>query len=130
VFRRRYAPLGFVAWLVAKRKLHAAAGRLALGLVAASAAVAAALVAWRLTRPRTARERGNRADGTKTPTIRLTFEDGEWVSRLDGSPSAASRHRTKADAEKAARALAQEQGAELIVYTREGEIQRQQSYAG
>lgn len=121
MFERRYAPLGFVALLVAKRKLRAATGRLALGLVAASAAIAAALVAWRLTRPRTARE---------TPTIRLTFEDGEWVSRLDCSPSAASRHRTKADAEKAARALAQEQRAELIVYTREGDIQRQQSYAG
>jgi Uncharacterized protein conserved in bacteria (DUF2188) len=122
VFRRRYAPLGFVTWLVAKQKLRGLAGRFGIALLAA---VAAALVTRRLVRPLA------RTRGAKQPaTIRLAYEHDEWVIRQEGAGEPLERHRTKADAEKAARALAHGERAELLVYTRDGELQRHQSYAG
>jgi hypothetical protein len=126
VFRRRYAPLGFVAWLVAKQKLRGLAGRLGIALLAAGSAVAAALVARRLVRPLS----GRHGAAVQSATIRLAYEADEWVIRQDGAAEPLERHRTKADAEKAARALAHGERAELLVYTREGELQRHQSYAG
>jgi hypothetical protein len=125
VFRLRYAPLGFVAWLIAKRKLRALAARAGLTMLAAGAAVAAAMVTRRLVRPLVA----PRTTGQPPVTIRLGYEEDEWVLRRDGDEDPVERHRTKAEAEKAARALAQREHAELVVYTRDGELQRQQSYA-
>jgi Uncharacterized protein conserved in bacteria (DUF2188) len=126
VFRRRYAPLGFVAWLVAKQKLRGLAARFGIALLAAAGVVAAALVTRRLVRPLA----GRRGDAGQLATIRLAYEDDEWVIRRDGDGDPLERHRTKADAEKAARARAQDERAALVVYTREGEVQRQHSYAG
>jgi hypothetical protein len=125
VFRRRYAPLGFVAWLVAKQKLRGLAGRLGIALLAAGGAVAVALVARRLVRPLA----GRHGEAAQSATIRLAYEADEWVIRQYGAARPLERHRTKADAEKAARALAHGEHAELVVYTRDGEIQRQHSYA-
>jgi hypothetical protein len=133
MFQRRYAPLGYVTWFVgkrvAKRKLRATAERLGLGIVAGALVAGLGFLAWRVLRPTGRRAAEADAAASDGSTIRLLYEDGMWVIRRDGASRASSRHQRKADAEAAARELARKQQAELIVYSREGEIQRRHSYS-
>lgn len=54
--------------------------------------------------------------------------DGTWARQKNGTLRAASLHTTQADAEKAARAQAQREGAELVIKGRDGRIQRRDSF--
>ena len=52
----------------------------------------------------------------------------DWAVRGAGSRRATSVHRTKTEAEDAAREIAQNQGSELVIHRRDGHIQRRHSY--
>jgi hypothetical protein len=54
--------------------------------------------------------------------------DGSWARQKNGSRRAASIHDTQAAAEKAARAQAKRERADLVVKGRDGKIQRRDSY--
>jgi hypothetical protein len=54
--------------------------------------------------------------------------DGRWARQKDGSRRAASLHDTQAAAEKAERAQAKRERAELVVKGPDGKIQRRNSY--
>ncbi len=54
--------------------------------------------------------------------------DGRWARQKNGTRRAASLHDTQAVAEKAARAQAKRERAELVVKGRDGKIERRDSY--
>jgi Uncharacterized protein conserved in bacteria (DUF2188) len=54
--------------------------------------------------------------------------DGEWVVEREGATRASSRHRTQAEADERARAVARREQAELIVHGRDGKIRHRESY--
>ncbi len=54
--------------------------------------------------------------------------DGRWARQKNGTRRAASLHDTQAAAEKAARAQAQRERAELVVKGTDGRIERRHSY--
>ena len=51
-------------------------------------------------------------------------DDGKWAVDVEGAAWAASRHDSRERAEHAGRALAQDQGSELTVRGKDGEIER------
>lgn len=55
---------------------------------------------------------------------------GGWAVKSGGATRAASTHKTKAPAEKAARAQSKRAGAELVVHGRNGRIQQADSHGG
>ena len=55
---------------------------------------------------------------------------GGWAVKSSGATRAASTHKTKASAAKAARARSRRAGAELVVHGRSGRIQRADSHGG
>jgi hypothetical protein len=66
---------------------------------------------------------------TSTPYIVVEPRpDGRWARQKDGSRRAASLHDTQAAAERAARAQAKREHAELVVKGRDGKIERRSSY--
>jgi hypothetical protein len=54
--------------------------------------------------------------------------DGRWARQKNGTTRAASLHDTQAAAEKAARAQARRERAELVVKGQDGRIQRRDSF--
>ena len=54
--------------------------------------------------------------------------DGRWARQKNGTTRAASLHDSQASAEKAARAQAMREHAELVIKGRDGRIQRRDSY--
>jgi uncharacterized protein YdaT len=53
---------------------------------------------------------------------------GEWVVEREGASRASSQHRTQAEADERARALARRAHVELIVHGRDGRIRQRDSY--
>ena len=54
--------------------------------------------------------------------------EGEWIVEREGATRASSRHRTQAEADERARAVARREQAELIVHGRDGKIRHRESY--
>jgi hypothetical protein len=54
--------------------------------------------------------------------------DGRWARQKNGTTRAASLHDTQREAERAARAQARREHAELVVKGRDGQIQRRDSF--
>jgi hypothetical protein len=65
---------------------------------------------------------------TKPDIVVEPRPDGRWARKKNGTHRAASLHDTQAAAEKAARAQAKRERAELVVKGRDGKIQRRDSY--
>jgi hypothetical protein len=65
---------------------------------------------------------------TKPDIVVEPRPDGRWARQKNGSRRAASIHDTQAAAEKAARAQAKRERAELVVKGRDGKIERRDSY--
>lgn len=65
---------------------------------------------------------------TKKPAQHVVPHDGGWAVRKEGSNRVTSEHHTKAEAETAGRAIAVNQGAELVVHRKDGTIQRRDSH--
>jgi Uncharacterized protein conserved in bacteria (DUF2188) len=55
-------------------------------------------------------------------------DDGRWARQKQGTARAGSLHDTKAQAERAARTQAKREHTELIVKTRDGRIERRDSF--
>jgi len=64
----------------------------------------------------------------KKPAQHIVPHDGGWAVRKEGSKRVTSEHRTKAEAETVGRAIAVNQGAELVVHREDGTIQRRDSH--
>ena len=54
--------------------------------------------------------------------------DGEWAVQGAGNSRATSKHDTQADAIAAAKQIAQNQGSEVVVHGRDGQIRSKDSY--
>ena len=54
--------------------------------------------------------------------------DGDWAVRGEGNQRVTSVHQTQAEAIDAARSIAQNQQAELLIHARNGQIRARDSY--
>lgn len=54
--------------------------------------------------------------------------NGAWAVRREGSPRVSSFHRTQADATAAARQIARNQRAELLIHSTDGRIRTRDSH--
>jgi hypothetical protein len=62
------------------------------------------------------------------PVVVEPRPDGQWAVQRDRGQRASSVNDTQAQAERKARTIAQNQGAELVVKGRDGRIQRKDSH--
>ena len=65
------------------------------------------------------------ADGDARVTYRE--DDEKWAVDVEGDAAAGSRHDRKARAKRAARAEAQEHGADVIVHAKDGRVQERET---
>lgn len=65
-----------------------------------------------------------------TGDVHVTYrtEEEKWAVEVEGTTRASSLHDTKAPAEQAGRAKAQENEAALIVHGKDGQVQERRSY--
>jgi hypothetical protein len=64
----------------------------------------------------------------KAPIVVEPRPDGRWARQKNGTSRAASLHDTQAAAEQAARAQAKRERTELVIKSRDGRIQRRDSF--